>query len=139
MINEPRGAFMYPLSTFLGLSDSGLFHGQLLIVWGSQSDFRGCRTRRCAYVLVVKTRSLGRFWPVSWTITQFWGLEVVSTIDKPWGAFMCRSSILTILADSGPSRALLLTVLGPRTISTIDDPRGAFYVSVVNTHSFGKF
>ena len=76
-------------------------------------------------MLVVKTRSLGRFWPVSWTTTQFWGPEVISTIDESQGAFPCRSSTLTILADSGPFRALLLTVLGPRAISMIDDPRSA--------------
>ena len=52
----------------------------------------------CAYVLVVKSRSFGRFWPVSWTITQFWGPEVISTIDEP---------------------------------------RGCVYVSVINTHNFG--
>ena len=55
-------------------------------------------------------RSLGRFWPVSWTITQFWGPEVISTIDESQGAFTCRSSTLTILVDSGPFRALLLTI-----------------------------
>ena len=122
MINEPRGAFMYRLSTFLDLSDSGLFHGLLLTVWGSQSGFHGCLTPRCAYVSVINNRSFGRLWLVSWTITQFWGPELIFMIHEHWGAFMCRSSILTILADSGPFHALLLTVLGPRTISTIDDP-----------------
>ena len=38
---------------------------------------------------------------------------MTSTIDEPWGAFTCWSSILTILANSGPFRALLLTVRGP--------------------------
>ena len=76
-------------------------------------------------MLVVKNRSLGRFWPISWTITQFWVPEVISTIDEPLGAFTCRSSALTILADSGPFHGLLLTVLGPRVISTIDKPYGA--------------
>ena len=109
---EPLGAFMYLSSKVLGLSVYGLFHGLLLTILGSQSHFRGCRTPGCAYVLVVKTRSPGRFWPVSWTITQFWGPKVISTIDEPWDAFTCRSSTLTILADSGPFRALLLTGLG---------------------------
>ena len=36
------------------------------------------------------------------------------------------SSTLSILANSGPFRALLLTVLGPRAISMINNPRGAF-------------
>ena len=112
MIDEPQGAIMYRSSIVLGLSDSGLFHGLLLTILGSQSDFHGCRTPRFAYVLVVKTRSLGRFLPVSWSITQFWGPEVICTIDGRRGAFMCRSSTLTILADPGMFRALLLTVLG---------------------------
>ena len=50
---------------------------------GSQSNFHGCRTPRCAYVLVVKTRCLGRFWLVSWTTTQFRGPEIISTIVQP--------------------------------------------------------
>ena len=69
----------------------------------------------CAYVLVVKTRSLGRFWPISWTITQFWGPEVISTIVELRGAFKCQSTTLTILANSGLFRGLLLTVLGSRS------------------------
>ena len=38
-INEPRGAFMYRSSIILGLSGSRLFHGLLLTVLGSRSDF----------------------------------------------------------------------------------------------------
>ena len=45
MIDEPRGAFMYRSSTILGLSNSGLFHGVLLTILGSQSYFHGCRTQ----------------------------------------------------------------------------------------------
>ena len=44
--------------------------------------------------------------------TLFGGPEVICTIDERRGAFMCRSSTLTILADPGMFRALLLTVLG---------------------------
>ena len=69
----------------------------------------------CAYVLVVKSRSFGQFWPVSWTITLFLGLGVISMIDEHRGAFMCRSSTLAVLADSGPFRGVLLTVLGSRS------------------------
>ena len=76
--------------------------------------------------MVINTRSFGRFWPVSLTITQFWGPGVISTFDEPRGAFTCRSSTLTVLADSGPFCGLLLTILGPRVISTINEPRGAF-------------
>ena len=44
----------------------------------------------------------------------FWGPGVISTINDPRGAFTCRSSILVVLANSGPFRGQLLTVLGPR-------------------------
>ena len=45
----------------------------------------------------------------------FWGPGVISTINEPRRAFTCRSSTLTVLADSGPFRGLLLTVLGSRS------------------------
>ena len=63
----------------------------------------------------INNRSLGRFWPVSWAITQFWGPEVISMIDEHRGAFTCRSPTLTILADSGTFSAQLLTVVGSRS------------------------
>ena len=47
-------------------------------------------------------------------------------IDEPWGAFTCRSSTLTVLADSSSFPGLLLTVLGPRVVSMINELRGAF-------------
>ena len=114
-IDEPQGALTCRSSTLAVLADSGPFHGLLLTVLGSQSDFHGCRTPRCAYVSVINNHSLGRFWPVSWTITLFWGLGVISTIDEPRGAFTCRSSTLIVLADSDPFHGLLLTVLGSRS------------------------
>ena len=40
----------------------------------------------------------------------FWGPKVISTINEPRGAFTCRSSALTVLANSGPFCGLLLTV-----------------------------
>src|SRR5919106_6692350 len=101
---------MCPSSTLAVLADFGPFHGLLLIVLGSQSDFHGYRTPRCAYVSVINNHSLGRFWPVSWTTTLFRGLGVISMIDEPQGAFTCRSSTLTYLAESCPFRALLLSV-----------------------------
>ena len=42
----------------------------------------------------------------------FWGPGVVSMIDEPLDVLMCRLSTLTIWANSGSFRALLLTVLG---------------------------
>ena len=110
-INEPRGAFTCRSSTLAAFVDSDPFHGLLLTVFGSQSNFHGCQTPRCTYVSVVNNHSLGRFWPVSWTITLFLGLGVISTIDEPRDAFTCRSSTLTYLAESCPFRALLLSVL----------------------------
>ena len=41
----------------------------------------------------------------------FWGPGVVSMVNEPCGAFMCRSSTLAVLADSDPYLGLLLTVL----------------------------
>ena len=62
--NEPCGAFTCRSSTLAVLADSDPFRGLLLTVLGSQRDFHFCRTPRCACVLLVKTRSFGRFWPV---------------------------------------------------------------------------
>ena len=56
----------------------------------------------------------------------FWAPGVISTIKEPWGALMCRSSTLVVLADSGPFHGLLLTFSGPEVISTINEPQGAF-------------
>ena len=74
MIDEPRGAFTYRSSTLVGLADSGPFHGVLLTVLGSRSDFLGLWTPRCAYVHDINTRHFGRFWPISWTITHCFGI-----------------------------------------------------------------
>ena len=115
IVGEPQGVLMCWSSTLAVLADSGPFHGLLLTVLGSQSDFHGCRPPRCAHVLVINNHSLGRFLPVSWTITLFWGLGVISTIDEPQGAFTCRSSTLTYSAESCPFRALLLSVLGTQS------------------------
>ena len=111
-IDEPRGAFMCLSSTLTVLAKSDLFRGLLLTIFGSRRDFHGCRTPRCAYVSVTNNHSLGRFLPVSWTITLFWGLVVISMIDEPQSAFTCRSSTLTYSADSSPFDALLLSVFG---------------------------
>ena len=54
--------------------DSDTFHGLLLTVLWSQSNYNGWRTSKCAYVLVINTRGFGRFWPVSWTITHCFGV-----------------------------------------------------------------
>ena len=59
---------------------------------------------------------------------------MISTIDEPQGAFMCRSSTLAVLVDSGLFLGLLITITWainhrfwvPGVISTIDEPQGAF-------------
>ena len=43
--------------------------------------------------------------------SAFRGPRAISMIDEPRGAFMCRSSTLTVLADSDPYLGLLLTFL----------------------------
>ena len=58
-IDEPRGAYMCRSSTLAVFGDSDLFHGLLITILESQSDFHGCRIPRSAYVLVVKTGSSG--------------------------------------------------------------------------------
>ena len=56
-----------------------------------------------------------QFWPILARFVDYYSLfrgpGVISMIDEPRGALTCRSSTLTIFADSGPFRGLLLTVL----------------------------
>ena len=47
--------------------------------------------------------------------SPFWGLEAVSIVVEPQDVLRCWSSTLVVLADSGPFRGLLLTVLGSRS------------------------
>src|SRR6187399_959518 len=44
--------------------------------------------------------------------SPFCGPDAISIVVEAQGALMCRSSTLAVLADSGPFRGLLLTVLG---------------------------
>ena len=126
IVVEPQGALTCWSSTLIVLANSGPFRGLLLTVMGCQSDFHGCRTPRCAYVSVINNHSLGRFWPVSWTITLFWGLGVISMIDEP----LVR---LRVGDQHSHIRPILVRFVhyhsafwGPRAISTIDEPRGSF-------------
>ena len=66
-------------------------------------------------VLVVKSRSFGRFWPVSWIITQFWGPDVISTIDEPRGCVYVSVINTHNFGQFWPSHGLLLTVLGSQS------------------------
>ena len=42
----------------------------------------------------------------------FYGPDAICIVVEPQGALTCWSSTLAVLADSGPFRVLLLTVLG---------------------------
>ena len=60
-----------------------------------------------------------QFWPILARFVDyyslFWGPGVISTIDEPQGALTCRSSTLTVLADSGTFRGLLVIVFWSRS------------------------
>ena len=87
---------------------------------------------------VINNRCFGRFWTISRTIVEprvslrlghrysrflscltrfvdyyspFWGPKAISMVVEPQGVLMYRSSTLIILANSGPFRGLLLTIL----------------------------
>ena len=55
------------------------------------------------------------FWPILTRFVDYYsyflGPETISIVVEPQGALTCRSSTLIVLADSGPFRGLLLTVL----------------------------
>ena len=46
-------------------------------------------------------------------------------VTEPRGALTCRSLTLAILADSGPFRGLLFTILGPRAIFMVAEAQCA--------------
>ena len=58
--------------------------------------------------------------------SPFCGLEAISIVVEAQGALTCRSSTFEVLADSGPFRGLLLTIMGSEVISMINGPWGAF-------------
>ena len=104
-IDEPQGALTCRSSTLAVLADSGPFRGLLLTVLGSPSDFHGHQHSQFWQILA---RFVDYY-------SQFWVLEVISTINEHRGALTCRLSTLVVLADSGPFGGLLLTVLGSRS------------------------
>ena len=82
-----------------------------------------------------------QFWPILARFMDyyslFWVPGVITTINKPWDASTCRSSTLAVLADSGPFHGLLLTVLGSQSDFHDQQTLGRYYMSVINTGSFG--
>ena len=61
-----------------------------------------------SYFLPILTRLVHYYLP-------FWDPEAISIVVDPQGALTCRSSTITVSANSGPFRGLLLTVLGSRS------------------------
>ena len=77
--------------------------------------------------------------PLRGLLLTILGPKQISIVVEPQGALTCRSSTLTDLADSGPFHGLSHIVLGSRSdIHGCQTPRCA-YVSVISTHSFGRF
>ena len=99
MVVEPQAALTCRSSTTAVLVDSGPFQGLLLNpgvrlrVGHRYSRFLSCLTRFVDYY------------------SPFWGPKAISMVVEPQGVLMCRSSTLIILANSGPFRGLLLTIL----------------------------
>ena len=62
-------------------------------------------------------RQHSQCWPIPTRFVEspFWGPEAISIVFEPQGALTCRSSTLTVLANSGPFRGLLRIVLGSRS------------------------
>ena len=57
-------------------------------------------------------RQHSQFWPILTSFmdyySPFWGPEAVSIVVEPQGVLTCRSSTITVWADSGPFLGLLL-------------------------------
>ena len=56
--------------------------------------------------------------------SPFWGHKAISMVVELQGAVTCRSTRITVWADSGPFLGLLLTVLGSKAISIVVEPHG---------------
>ena len=84
-----------------------------------------------------------QFWPILACFMDYyspiWGPTAIYIVVDPQGALTCRSSTLAVLADSGPFRGLLLTILG--SLSDFHDCRtpGCVYVSFINNPRFVRF
>ena len=120
MLVEPQGALTCRPSTTVVLVDSGPFQGLLLNpgvhlrVGHRYSRFLSCLTRFVDYY------------------SPFWGPKAISMVVEPQGVLMCRSSTLIILANSGPFRGLLLTILArfgvPERFSRLTIPMVCLHV-----------
>ena len=111
IVVEPQGVRTSWSSTLPVLADSGPFHRFWVpkrFPWLSNSK-----------VSLRVGHQQSQFGPILAHFLDyyslFWGLGVISMIDKPRGMFTCPSSTLTILADSSPFRGILLAVLGSQS------------------------
>ena len=88
-------------------------------------------------------RQHSQYWPILTRFmdhySPFCGPEAISVVVEPQGALTCRSSTLTVLADAGLFRGLLLTVLGSRGDLDNLQTLGCVYVSIINTRGFCRF
>ena len=71
--------------------------------------------------------------------SPFWGPKAISMVVELQGGLTCRSSSITVWADSGPFHGLLLTDL--RSLSDFHDWRTPWcvYVSLINNPRFYRF
>ena len=135
----PRVVFTCRSATLTILANSNVFCGLLLTVFRSRSDFHSCWTPRRAYVSVINIHSFGWFWPVSWTITLFFG-------PPEWFPRLTNHGVHLRVGHQHsqfwPILARFLdyySVFGSRRDFHDWRTPGCIYVSLINTRSFGRF
>ena len=115
MVTEPRGALTCRSLTLAILADSGPFRGLLFTILGPRAIFWLLKPK--VRLRVVYQHS--PFWPILARFMGYysliWGCGAIFRVTGPQCAITCRSLTLTVLADLGPFRALLLKVLGSRS------------------------
>ena len=74
-------------------------------------------------------RQQSQFWPILACFVDynspFSGPKVISTVVEPQGALTCRSSTLTVLANSDPFVDYYSPIWGPAAISIVVEPQCA--------------
>ena len=126
-------------STFAVLADFGPLHGLLLADFRSLSNFHDWRNPGCVYVSLINNPRFYRFRALSWTITHRFAVPK---------RFRCLLNPKMFLhagrqdSQIGPILARFLdyySVLGSRSDFHDWWTPGCIYVSVINTHNFGRF
>jgi len=99
----------------------------MLTLLGSQSNLHFLRTPVCAYGWFINTHSFGRFWPVSWTVTQHFGVPerflLLTNRRVRLRVGHQHSQFWPILAHFVDYYS---PFWGPRVISIVAEPQGAF-------------